>query len=63
MKYQEIPDYRLEDDREEPLRVATCIRCQEPIYDGDVILDLDGDLYCEDCRESMTRTIWSEELI
>lgn len=50
---KELRDYRLEDDRPEMIKVASCWNCNSEIYHGDYAYKIDGVLYCEKCiRES-----------
>ena len=37
----------LEDDREEPRVVGTCSHCGEEIYEGDDIIEVDGEMICD----------------
>lgn len=37
--------------------VAHCSLCGNPLYEGDYILDVFGDIWCEDCIENNRRTL------
>lgn len=40
----------------ERARAGTCTDCAQPIYSGEEVVDIDGDLYHLECIERMSTT-------
>lgn len=56
-----MKDYRIEDDRDQPIVYRECWECGKDIYEGERVLIFTAIALCETCIEKLTRVAYHDD--